>query len=57
MMSSDEKMGSRYIQDRCTATHSSRISLARLSAASHSTMRSSNGFLKGLKPIACVITM
>mmetsp|Transcript_18342 Transcript_18342/g.62398 ORF Transcript_18342/g.62398 Transcript_18342/m.62398 type:complete len:302 (+) Transcript_18342:790-1695(+) len=57
MMSSLLKMGSRYIQERCSAIHSSSVSEASASCCSHSLMRSSKGFLKGEKLIACVITM
>ena len=57
MMSSDPKMGSRYIQARCSASHSSSTSLVMLSVRSHSWMRASKGFLNGEKLIACAITM
>ena len=56
-MSGASKMGERYIQLRCTASHSSRISETRFSCFSQALMRSSNGFLNGEKDMDCVITM
>jgi len=57
MISSDPKIGSRYIHARCSASHSSSTSLVMLSVRSHSWMRASKGFLNGEKLIACAITM
>ena len=56
-MSGASKMGERYIHERCTASHSSRISDTRFSCFSHSLMRCSKGFLNGENVIDCVITM
>eukprot|EP00966_Prymnesium_polylepis_P320245 7376620-Prymnesium_polylepis.2 len=57
MMSSDEKMGSRYIHARWHLIHSSKISLISVSIFSQLSIRSANGPLNGEKDIDCVITM
>ena len=50
------KIGSKYIQARCKASHASMTSLTRLSWASHRMRHSSNGFLYGLKAMLWVMT-
>mmetsp|Transcript_21133 Transcript_21133/g.57984 ORF Transcript_21133/g.57984 Transcript_21133/m.57984 type:complete len:250 (-) Transcript_21133:367-1116(-) len=57
MMSSDEKMGSRYIHARCTLIHSSTTSEMSVSVFSHSSMRPAKGPLKGEKAMDWVITI
>eukprot|EP00961_Rhodomonas_salina_P098697 1328168-Rhodomonas_salina.1 len=56
-MSSDAKIGSRYIQLRWHASHCSRMSDASFRPCSHASRRSSKGFLYGENVMACVITM
>ena len=56
-MSELEKMGSRYIQLRCTLSHSSSTSAQVLSVAAQRSMRSAKGFLKAEKAMACVMVV
>mmetsp|Transcript_2002 Transcript_2002/g.6656 ORF Transcript_2002/g.6656 Transcript_2002/m.6656 type:complete len:226 (+) Transcript_2002:1329-2006(+) len=57
MMSSDEKIGSRYIHARCTLIHSSMTSEMSVSVFSHSLMRPAKGPLKGENDMDCVMTI
>ena len=57
MMSSDEKIGSRYIHWRWHLIHSSKTSDISVINRSQSSMRCAKGPLKGEKDIDCVMTM
>ena len=65
MMSSEEKIGSRYIQERWQVgvaavgvlSHSSKMSDISTNSFSHSSIRWANGPLNGLNDIDWVITM
>mmetsp|Transcript_48501 Transcript_48501/g.115463 ORF Transcript_48501/g.115463 Transcript_48501/m.115463 type:complete len:306 (-) Transcript_48501:2015-2932(-) len=56
-ISSDAKIGSRYIQLRWHASHCSKISEQSFRPCSHESSRSSNGFLNGENVIACDMTI
>mmetsp|Transcript_22095 Transcript_22095/g.52450 ORF Transcript_22095/g.52450 Transcript_22095/m.52450 type:complete len:264 (+) Transcript_22095:8956-9747(+) len=57
MMSSESKIGCKYIHAFWHFNHSSKVSDTRMSRAFHSSMSSSKGPLKVENIIACVVTM
>ncbi len=57
MMSSLEKIGSKYIHERRHLSHSSKMSDISTNSFSHSSIRWANGPLNGLNDIDWVITM
>ncbi len=57
MMSSLEKMGSRYSHVRCTASHSSTTACTATRVRSHRRASSACGLTKGEPSMVCVLTM